>query len=357
MGTVQCPHTPPVSQGSSTAMVRLIILLCVIQITIGLQIEAEDHKDKLEKVLEDTIQNTELDGDIVDFPAWSSSGEDISEKTDQDYQEVKDEVEDKNGSIKITDLIKKYLTNNFNKPVKKPNNRWNFWKDFVLPHSSQKDIWSENFGLHTQFHSQPWGFGNHWSSLRDIFQPTPPPPQNNWWSKIFSQNSRVDSPDSSDSMITFYHKTSVNNKTREGVTKVPSSQVLPLMRTVWNSLSSDSHMALGFGALLPFLGLLLPVMIFATIIPIVVLVMVSVFGFMSGALVLLPLLLTGLIGDGALPVDRMIEELFLQDFDGAATLEQILNTDLDEITEKLDIEDSTDKAVDEIEEIPRYLRF
>merc|ERR1712183_568175 len=246
--------------------------------------------------------------------------------TDQDYQEVKDEVEDKNGSIKITDLIKKYLTNNFNKPVKKTNNRWNFWKDFVLPHSSQKDIWSENFGLHTQFHSQPWGFGNHWSSLRDIFQPTPPPPQNNWWSKIFSQNSRVDSPDSSDSMITFYHKTSVNNKTREGVTKVPSSQVLP-------------------------------VMIFATIIPIVVLVMVSVFGFMSGALVLLPLLLTGLIGDGALPVDRMIEELFLQDFDGAATLEQILNTDLDEITEKLDIEDSTDKAVDEIEEIPRYLRF
>merc|ERR1712183_936852 len=185
-----------VSQGSSTAMVRLIILLCVIQITIGLQIEAEDHKDKLEKVLEDTIQNTELDGDIVDFPAWSSSGEDISEKTDQDYQEVKDEVEDKNGSTKITDLIKKYLTNNFNKPVKKTNNRWNFWNDFVLPHSSQKDIWSENFGLHTQFHSQPWGFGNHWSSLRDIFQPTPPPPQNNWWSKIFSQNSRVDSPDS-----------------------------------------------------------------------------------------------------------------------------------------------------------------
>jgi len=116
-------------------------------------------------------------------------------------------------------------------------------------------------------------------------------------------------------------------------------------------------MALGFGALLPFLGLLLPVMIFATIIPIVVLVMVSVFGFMSGALVLLPLLLTGLIGDGALPVDRMIEEFFLEEFDGAATLEQILNEDFEEITEKLDIEDSTDKAVDKIEEIPRYLRF
>merc|ERR1711953_661485 len=349
-----------VSQGSSTAMVRLTILLCIfIQLTVGLQIE-DGLKDKLEKVLEDTIQNTELDGDIVDFPAWSSSGDDMAEKTDEDSKEVKVGVQDKNekpGSVRITDLIEKYLTNHFNKPIEKNSNRWNFWKDFVLPHSSQKDIWSENFGLHTQFHSQPWGWGNHWSSLRDIFQPTPPPPQNNWWSKIFSSNSRIDSPDSSDSMFTIYHKLTVDNKTREGVAKVPSSQVLPFMRTVWNSLSSDSHMALGFGALLPVLGLMLPVMIFATIIPIIVLVMVSVFGFMSGALVLLPLLLTGLIGEGALPVDRMIEELFLEEFDGAATLEQIFNTDFEEITEKLDNEDSTDKAVDKIEEIPRYLRF
>jgi len=343
---------------------RITLLVCIIQIAIGLQVE-EDQRDKLEKVLEDTIQNTELDGDIVDFPAWSSSGEDISEKTDQDSQDVKEEGQDENenpGSLRITDLIKKYITSdfNFNKPIEKNKNRWNFWKDFVLPHTSQKNIWNENFGLHTQFHSQPWGLGNHWSSLRDIFQPTPPPPQNNWWNKIFSSNSRIDSPDSpdsSDSMITIYHKMTVDNKTREGVAKVPSSQVLPFMRTVWNSLSSDSHMALGFGALLPFLGLLLPVMIFATIIPIIVLVMVSVFGFMSGALVLLPLLLTGLIGEGALPVDRMIEELFLQEFDGAATLEQIFNTDFEEITEKLDSEDSTDKPVDEIEEIPRYLRF
>merc|ERR1712048_1379807 len=181
------PDTPPVSQGSSTAMVaRITLLVCIIQIVIGLQVE-EDQQDKLEKVLEDTIQNTELDADIVDFPAWSSSGEDISEKIDQDSQEVKEEVQDKNekpGSIRITDLIEKYLTNNFNKPIEKNNNRWDFWKDFVLPHSSQKNIWNENFGLHNQFHSQPWGFGNHWSSLRDIFQSTPPPPpQNNWWTK------------------------------------------------------------------------------------------------------------------------------------------------------------------------------
>merc|ERR1712241_879799 len=131
-----------VSQGASPAMVRLPILLCIIHMTVGLQIE-DGLKDKLEKVLEDTIQNTELDGDIVDFPAWSSSGEAITEKTDEDSQEVKDGVQDKNekpGSIKMTDLIKKYLTHNFNKPIEKNSNRWNFWKDFVLPHSSQKDI-------------------------------------------------------------------------------------------------------------------------------------------------------------------------------------------------------------------------
>ena len=342
---------------------RLPVLLCILHLTVGLQVQEATREDKLEKVLEDTIQNTELDAeDIVDFPAWSSSGDDITEKTGQDSQEVKEEAQDKNeepGSIRLTDLIEKYLTNNlkFNKPIEKNNNRWNFWKDFVLPHASQKNIWNDNFGLHTQFHSQPWGFGNHWSSWRDIFQPTTPPPQNNWWNKIFSPNSRIDSPDSGDSMITFYHKMTVNNKTREGVAKVPPSQVLPFLRTVWSSLSPSSHTALGFGALLPFLGLLLPVMMFAAFIPIIVLVMVSVFGFMSGSLVLLPLLLTGLIGEGALPVDRMIEELFLQEFDGAAALEQILNTDLEEITEKLDNEDSTDKPVDEIEEIPRYLRF
>ena len=128
---------------------------------------------------------------------------------------------------------------------------------------------------------------------------------------------------------------------------------MPFMRTVWNNLSSDSHLALGLGALLPFLGLLLPLMIFAVIVPILLLVMVSVFGLMSGSLVLLPLLLTGLLGQDGLPVDRMIEELFLEEFDG----NQFWNDKLENTTEKSQEDETTDEAVEEVEEIPRYLGF
>ena len=115
LSTVQSLHSH--SQGSSTAMVaRLPVLLCILHLTVGLQVQEDTLEDKLEKVLEDTIQNTELDAeDIVDFPAWSSSGDDITEKTGQDSQEVKEEAQDKNeepGSIRLTDLIEKYLTNN-----------------------------------------------------------------------------------------------------------------------------------------------------------------------------------------------------------------------------------------------------
>jgi len=342
-----------------------LFLLAFTQLTIGLQIE-KDKRDQLEKVLDDRVQNIELDGDNLDFPGWSpdfqstDEAEEIHENNAEDLHEESEEVKEKNetgggGSMKITDLIEKYLTKHLNKPIENNNNRWSFWKDFVQPHSSHKNIWTEHFGFHPHVQSQSLGFGNHWSSLRDLFQPTPPPPQNNWWSQIFSANSRLDSEDSADSMITFYHKMTVDNKTREGVAKVSSSQVMPFMRTVWNSLSSDSHLALGVGAFLPFLGLLLPAIIFATIIPIIFLVMFSVFGLMSGALVLMPLLLTGLVGQGALPVDRMIEELFLEEFDGAGALKTILQLDLQQISDE--IEDSTDKAVDEIEEIPRYLKF
>jgi len=345
------------TEGSPTTMVRLCLLLCFIKIAQGLQVE-DEQREKLEKVLDDRVQNTELDGDNIDFPAWSSAGENGSDEKDLDSHDESEEVKDKDdgstGSDKISDLIKNYLTtNHFINHKEKKKNRWSFMKNFFLPHINQKNSWADNFGHHSQMHSL--GFGNHWGNLRDIFQPHPPPPQNNWWNEMFS-NSRIDSPATEDSMITFYHSMTVDNETREGVAKVPSAQLMPLMRNVWNSLSSDSHMALGLGAFLPFIGLALPLMISAMVIPIVVLVMVSVFGLMSGALVLLPLLLTGLLGQGALPVDRMIEQFFLEEFDGADILETILNHLEEETTKEDPIEESTDKAVDEIE-IPRFLGF
>merc|ERR1711923_241830 len=106
--------------------------------------------------------------------------------------------------------------------------------------------------------------------------------------------------------------------TREGITKIPSADLMPFMRTVWNSLSRDSHMALGIGAFLPFLGIILPFVIFATVIPLIFLIMISVFGMMSGILVLMPLMLTGLLGsENTFPLEKMIEEMFLDEYVGS----------------------------------------
>merc|ERR1711936_704615 len=169
--------------------------------------------ENLDKVLDDTIQNTELDGDnLIDFPAWSddsqSDNEDLHDQ--EETEEVKDNIDE--GINKISDLVKNYLTQHFNKRKENNKNRWTFWKDFFPSH--QKNSWNNNFWLHSQLHSQP--LGGPWSSLREIFTPTPPPPHN-WWTEMFSSNSRLDSPASPDSMITVYHKMTVDNKTREGV--------------------------------------------------------------------------------------------------------------------------------------------
>ena len=334
-------------------MIGICILLISVPLSMGLQIEEEN----LQKVLDDTIQNTELDGDnLIDFPAWTADsqtdGEDqpTGEMVEEEAEEAQDtnektSAQNEDGVNKISDFINliKSLSQHFNRRKENTPNHWTFWKDFVHPH--QNNIWSHHFGLQ----SQDQVLRSPWSNLRDIFNPTTPPPVN-WWEKMFSAHSRLDSPDS---MITIYHKMTVDNNTREGVAKVPSSQLMPFMRTVWNNLSSDSHLALGLGALLPFLGLLLPLMIFAVIVPILLLVMVSVFGLMSGSLVLLPLLLTGLLGQDGLPVDRMIEELFLDEFGG----NQFWNDKLENTTEKSQEDETTDEAVEEVEEIPRYLGF
>merc|ERR1712122_360953 len=161
-------------------------------------------------------------------------------------------------------------------------------------------------------------------------------------------NSKQDSP-AEESMLTIYHKMTVDNHTREGVTKVPSSELMPFMRTVWNSLSRDSHMALGIGAFLPFLGIILPFVIFATVIPLIFLIMISVFGMMSGILVLMPLMLTGLLGsENTFPLEKMIEEMFLDEFVGSDNVNKIF-----EAIEKVDTietEDNEDENTSDSQE-------
>jgi len=132
---------------------------------------------------------------------------------------------------------------------------------------------------------------------------------------------------------------------------------MPFMRTVWNSLSRDSHMALGIGAFLPFLGIILPFVIFATVIPLIFLIMISVFGMMSGILVLMPLMLTGLLGsENTFPLEKMIEEMFLDEFVSSDNVNKIF-----EAIEKVDtIETEDDENTSDSQEeqqIPRFLSF
>ena len=85
---------------------------------------------------------------------------------------------------------------------------------------------------------------------------------------------------------------------------------------------------------------------------------ILVFGMMSGILVLLPLMLTGLLGsENTFPIEKMIEEMFLEEFVGSENVNKIF-----EAIEKVDKEnivyDEEDTTVgQEEDQVPRFLSF
>ena len=85
---------------------------------------------------------------------------------------------------------------------------------------------------------------------------------------------------------------------------------------------------------------------------------ILVFGMMSGILVLLPLMLTGLLGsENPFPIEKMIEEMFLEEFVGSENVNKIF-----EAIEKVDKEnivyDEEDTTVgQEEDQVPRFLSF
>jgi len=64
--------------------------------------------------------------------------------------------------------------------------------------------------------------------------------------------------DNNSSIITFFHKRTSNNVTRQGVTQIPSSSVLPLKKSALSSVSGENAILLALGGLLPFLMKVLP---------------------------------------------------------------------------------------------------
>merc|ERR1712213_206692 len=247
-------------------MLKYFLFVLIPTLSLGLSV------DKIDKLIEDRVQNTELDGDNVDFPTLVDDLEEESEAASAEDKDdginVTNEIVNKEiaaSTSKLVDFVQKYFAAQ-KKPTEKiwsfgntNNNNWSFWKNFVKPHLGDLSY------MNNLKHLSHLSHLSHFSNFNN---------NGNWWNTNWNTNtkSKQDSP-AEESMLTIYHKMTVDNHTREGVTKVPSSELMPFMRTVWNSLSRDSHMALGIGAFLPFLGIILPFVIMAAVIPIIFFIM------------------------------------------------------------------------------------
>jgi len=85
-------------------------------------------------------------------------------------------------------------------------------------------------------------------------------------------------------------------------------------------------MALGIGSFLPMLGLMLPFAVMGLIVPIILITMASIFGLMTASMALFPLMLRGFFGSSALPLEKMIEEMFMEDFLGEENITRIFES-------------------------------
>jgi len=106
-------------------------------------------------------------------------------------------------------------------------------------------------------------------------------------------NFEDDTKDSNSSIITFFHKITTNNVTKEGVTKIPSTSVLPLIKTALGSISEEHVSILLLGAILPLMMMVLPFAVMAIIIPIFMVVGLLMFGAVTSSFFFMPLALFG----------------------------------------------------------------
>jgi len=99
--------------------------------------------------------------------------------------------------------------------------------------------------------------------------------------------------DNNSSIITFFHKITSNNVTRQGVTQIPSSSVLPLIKTALSSVSGENALLLALGGLLPLLMMALPFAIMSVVIPMFLVIGFTMFGVVASSFFFMPLALFG----------------------------------------------------------------
>merc|ERR1719376_175280 len=95
------------------------------------------------------------------------------------------------------------------------------------------------------------------------------------------------------SMFTIFHKITTNNVTKEGVTQISSSSVLPLIKTALGSISEEHISVLALGAVLPMMMMVLPFAMMAVIVPIFLVIGITMFGVVTSSFFFMPLSLFG----------------------------------------------------------------
>jgi len=104
-----------------------------------------------------------------------------------------------------------------------------------------------------------------------------------------SLNLHGDSNDgSNNSMITIIHKIYSDNITRHGVTTIPSSLIVSIIKTALGPMSGETVLALGLGMLLPVLMISMPFMMTMAMASLLVMIVLMMTGVFTSTLVFMP---------------------------------------------------------------------
>jgi len=145
------------------------------------------------------------------------------------------------------------------------------------------------------------------------------------------------------SMWTIFHKITTNNVTKEGVTKISSSSVLPLIKTALGSISEEHMSVLALGALLPMMMMVLPFAVMAVIVPIFLVIGITMFGVVTSSFFFMPL---ALFGFGLFAVTDNFFSDGTSNFDDFSSFESFPSVEkIDTIGEKIE------KAIEKVESI------
>jgi len=166
---------------------------------------------------------------------------------------------------------------------------------------------------------------------------------------------------SNSSMFTFYHSITSNNVTRQGVTTVSSSSLLPFLKQALSSVSEESALLLAVGGLLPMLMISLPMMMMTVMVPVLLMMAVASFGLLASLVMFLPLIIFGFIMFAVTDVGMEYMDYAFDSFDKTfesfpeleeiEKIDNIINIDVENITK---VEDNSSFQVQN-NNFPRYL--